>query len=349
MSRDLESYTVGDFINNFAFWDQDTNDRQYFDSMHNNCNLSDISTDQFKINKPIAEFNKNENNQINLILKQKKLFKVKKFIRYEEILKEICPNEEFQDNELGNKSLNKHKKRKHIIFSKNLSFNKLSSKEKDEKLKNLSKLVKLYRRKIQSMENRLKQNIPKIFKKYLYKKLGINIKNKYLNPKLNFDLKNFIHSQRLLLSFDFEYSDQSLSIINLIKGIAEKRIDFESIQFKKICSQVRLFLPNDKIKYLSKTQKKSFLIFKEKESFISKIEYDLSAKYLNDERIMRTILGISENGSKKKDLKIIIEDFDQEYKNGDEIIDKKQSNEVLEKNKICNSNNSVTNSNFLIN
>jgi len=127
-----------------------------------------------------------------------------------------------------------------------------------------------------------------------------------------FDLKNFINAQRQLFSHDFEYYDQKLAIFNLIHLIAEKRINVESIQFKKICSQVRLFLPKDKIRYISKTNKQSSLIFKEKEAFISKIEYDFCAKYRNDEKIMRTIFGINEGISVKKDLKIIIEEVDED-------------------------------------
>jgi len=307
MSRDHENYTVGDFIINFPFWEEE-NDRQFYESKQNNYTITDFSSgNQLSLKNTSPDNAKNEKKEFKFKFKQPKLFKVKKFIRYEEILKEICPDEDLQDNEIGNKSLNKQKKRRHIGFSKNVNFSKLSSKDKNEKLKNLSKLVKLYRRKIQSMENRLKQNIPKIFKKYLYKKLGINIKNKYLNPKLNFDLKNFINAQRQLLSHEFEYNDQRYTLINLINLIADKTIHFESIQFKKICSQVRLFLPKDKIKYISKTNKQSSLIFKEKEAYISKIEYDFCAKYRNDEKIMRTIFGITENCNVKKDLKIIIE------------------------------------------
>ena len=164
MSRDLENYTVGDFIVNFPLWEEE-NDRHCFDTKQNNY-LTDFSTTNLLSKKrSSADCNKIEK-KVNFEYKCAKLFKTKKFTRYEEILKEICPDEELQHNELRNKSLNKQKNRKHLISSKNVNFSKLSSKEKNEKLKNLSKLVKLFRRKIQSMEIRLKQNVPKIFKKY---------------------------------------------------------------------------------------------------------------------------------------------------------------------------------------
>jgi len=108
------------------------------------------------------------------VFKKPKVFLIKKYVKYEEIIKEFCGEDENgSDNE---KRIKKSKiapgKRIKLIKYNN---KKLSNLEKVEKLKILSKVVRRYRRKIKNIRRKIKQNSEKIWEKYLSKKI---VKNK---------------------------------------------------------------------------------------------------------------------------------------------------------------------------
>jgi hypothetical protein len=90
------------------------------------------------------------------------------------------------------------------------------------------------------------------------------------------------------------------------------------------------------------------LIFKEKEANISKIEYDFCAKYRNDEKIMRTIFGVNESCNVKKDLKIIIEEVDDDTQKKSILIDNKRSKEGLSESNANKLNSFFSTSNFIL-
>jgi len=229
---------------------------------------------------------------------KRKLFKVKKYVEYDEILKEIySENEEnYEDiSKTKNKLLNR---KRFTLRKKDENFSKLSQKEKVEKLSQLSKLVKRYRRKYTCLQSKIKNNISKIFQKYLFEKLKINYKNKYLNHNLNLDLFQVVKSFRKLNSAkNLDYSDQKHVLETLVNVIADNKIPFDSINFKKLCTQVRLLLPKEKIKYINKKGSQITIQFPEREVKVTKTEYNAYHDYINNNEILRKIFGIERQGT----------------------------------------------------
>jgi hypothetical protein len=224
---------------------------------------------------------------------RKKLFKVKKYVEYDEILKEIYSDNEENTEEIS-KTKNKLLNRKRFTLKKkDENFGKLTQKEKVEKLSKLSKLVKRYRRKYTCLQGKIKNNITKIFQKYLYEKLKINYKNKYLNHNLNLDLFQVTKTlRRLHNGNNFEYSDQRNVLENMVNMIADNKLPFDSVNFKKICTQVRMYLPKEKIKYINKKGSQITIQFPEREVKITKKEYDTYQNYINNNDVLRRIFGM---------------------------------------------------------
>ena len=92
--------------------------------------------------------------------KKPKIFNIKKYVKYEEIIKEFCSDDEEDKKDKTNKKLEilKNKKVKYIKYN----IKKLNNVEKLEKLKILSKVVRRYRRKLKN----LKKNLILILIKY---------------------------------------------------------------------------------------------------------------------------------------------------------------------------------------
>ena len=247
-----------------------------------------------KFNYSIEEHYNPDSHTEDIKTKRKKIFIVKKYVEYDEILKEIYSDGD-ENLEETMKTQNKLLKKKRVpIKKKEKNYLYLNQLEKVEKLNRLSKLVKRYRRKYSGLQEKIKKNIRKIFKKYIYKKLNINFKNKYLNHNLNLDLFQLIKTLKRIHSVNFENFDEKHIIENLINLIAENKIPFDSINFKKICSQIRLFLPNDKIRYVNKKSFNYTINFPEREIKISEIEYDFYRNYLNKYDVLRSIFGLKE-------------------------------------------------------
>jgi len=99
--------------------------------------------------------------------------------------------------------------------------------------------------------------------------------------------------RRLHSAKKLEYCDQKSSLENLVNLIADNKLPFDSINFKKICTQIRLLLPKDRIKYISKKGSQITIQFPEREVKITKKEYDYYQGYINNNEILRKTFGLS--------------------------------------------------------
>ena len=154
---------------------------------------------------------------------------------------------------------------KRVSAYSKVNFSKLKEQEKDERLKNLAKLVKRLRRKVRNLEQKFKTNANKIFGNYLHHSLGVKkyqMATSNQNAALELTLENISKALKNVRAYDgFEYEDQKNVVENLINLLAEEKISLDSINSGKICSQIRLFLNKEKIKYISKKGQKIVFSF----------------------------------------------------------------------------------------
>jgi hypothetical protein len=295
------------------------NKGEYLSSKTNPCTTENITGASSKhIFNNITEFNlDNDQNGLNIknffnvsidpspvsIVKRKKIFKIKKYVKYNKYLTEIFSDEEVSDND---KIILKDPKSKKISPFSKVNFSKLKSEEKDERLKNLAKLVKRLRRKVRNLELKVRFNATKLLNKHLWNKLGINSKNKYLLPEFEFDFDKVCKSLKKVRNFnEFEFDDQKHLIENIINFIADDKLKLDSIQYKKICSILRNIIPKEKIKYISKKDSKITISFPETECYITHKEYSKIGKYKDSEDVLRAVLGLYEI-EKDKTVKIAV-------------------------------------------
>ena len=125
------------------------------------------------------------------------------------------------------------------------------------------------------------------------------------SQKFDFD-KVYLALERVKNYDNFEFSDQKFLIENIISLIAENILKFDSLGFKRICSQVRMLLGKEKIKYISKKESKVTISFPEREVYITKTEFNKLKKYKDKEDILRGILGV---GEQEKNIVKNCEDF----------------------------------------
>jgi len=220
---------------------------------------------------------------------KKKVFLIKKYVKYEEIIKEFCGEDEISDSEKKTKKskVNSGKRIKLIKYNNK----KLSNLEKVEKLKILSKVVRRYRRKIKNIRKKIKVNSEKIWAKYLNKKMIKDKKNKKEKEKEKpMCLGNLMIALKKLRSFPFEYDQDRLAVENLVNLISSGKLKPDSINYQIIATQVRAFLEEDKIRHLVKDPK-IYINFPEKEVFITKKELEFYKNAGTDENVFRTILG----------------------------------------------------------
>jgi hypothetical protein len=248
--------------------------------------------------------------------KSKNIFKIKKFHKYDEILDEICSEEDHSEVE------KKDPIRKRVSAFSKVNFTKLKNEEKDERLQNLSKLVKRLRRKVKNLENKFKNNTNKLLTKFISHSLGISKKKKQIpdeNNLTNTDLDNTNNNinntavattNALDIDVDkickalnnlrnyenFEYEDEKHIIENMINLIAEDKLPLDSINFRKICTQLRLFTPNERVNYISKKGQKITFSFPERDLNITAKEYEYYSNFKDREDVIRMILGINEQG-----------------------------------------------------
>jgi len=252
----------------------------------------------------------NSDYKISLPLLGRKIFRIKKYTKYDKYLNEICTESEHTDEEKN--KLKDPKAKKISPFSK-VNFSKLKVEEKDERLKNLAKLVKRLRRKVRNLENKVRFNASKLLNKYVWTKLGINTKNKYVPPEFSFDFDKICRAlKRVRNHEDFEFADQKHLIENLINVIAEDKLKLDSLSYKRICSEIRMFLNKDQIKYISKKNSKVTVTFPETEVYITKAEYNKLKKYKDKEDILRAVLGVYDQD--EKTIKISIDSPEEKKK-----------------------------------
>jgi hypothetical protein len=234
-------------------------------------------------------------------LKGKKIFKIKKYIKYNKYLSEICSEEELSDTD---KNVLKDPKSKKISPFSKVNFSKLKTEEKDERLKNLAKLVKRLRRKVRNLENKVRFDATKLLNKHIWNKLGINTKNKYLKPEFQFDFEKIHKALRKLRNYqDFEFDDHKHIIENIINLIAEDKLKPSSLLFRKICSMIRQLIPKEKVKALFKNDQNVTLKFPDIELLITSKEYAEISKYSNNEDLVRTIYSLKETDISSSEIK----------------------------------------------
>ena len=263
---------------------------------------------------PIVNQNKVEEPQK---INGKKIFRIKKFVKYNKIISDLCSEE---DSESEKHPANEVKKKKISPFSK-VNFSKLKDEEKDDRLKNLAKLVKRLRRRVRNLEHKVKANPTKLLNKYLWNKLGINTKNKYLKPEFEFDFERIVKALKKIRNYDdFEFNDQKHIIENMINFIADDTLKLDSLAFKKICSLIRILLPAEKVRYISKKQSKVTISFPETEVAITNKEYLSLAKFKDNEDVLRAALGIE--NPKERTIKIVKEEpvAEQEVKSEEKVM-----------------------------
>jgi len=201
----------------------------------------------------------------------------------------------FEDSENENPSNKPYRLDKRVSAISKVNFTKLSDAEKDERLKNLAKMVKRLRRKVRNLENRFQSNANKILNKYLANNLGIKKQSKINQYPLDMDIDKLSNALKILRQYEkFEYSDQRHVIENLVNLIANEKLSLDSINFRKICTQIRIFLEKENSSYISNKGQKITFSFPESDINITTKEYELYSKYKDKEEIIRTIMGVPE-------------------------------------------------------
>jgi len=186
----------------------------------------------------------------------------------------------------------------------------------------LSKLVKRLRRKVKNLDNKFKNNTNKLLTKFISHSLGLSKKKKHqqedilnnnnedlntsnnkINPQgecngnLEIDVDKICKALNNLRNYEhFEYEDEKHIIENMINLIAEDKLPLDSINFRKICTQLRLFTSSEKVNYISKKGQKITFSFPERDLNITGKEYEYYSNFKDREDVIRMILGINEQG-----------------------------------------------------
>jgi len=208
-------------------------------------------------------------------------------------MEDLCSDEEIE-NDVKKTKIRRGSRLRFINYKNG---NKLNEEEKLSKLKILSKIVRRYRRKLKNIKKKFKSNVEKNFQKHLSSKLNCRKKDK---SDINLPLVNLITTLKKFKNLkSSEFSNENNIIEQFVELIAENKINFNSINFKKICSQIRLFLPKDKIKHISRVHPKIFINLPEKDIYITKKELAYYKKAGEDQDIFRTIFGIKQQCSEQ--------------------------------------------------
>ena len=164
-----------------------------------------------------------------------------------------------------------------------VNFSKLSDREKDKRLKNLSTLITRLRKKIRNQETKYNNLTDKKFKKYFKEK----------TEGADLDLDNLISAIKILKNYNkHEFEDQKNIIQNLIDSIAKGRLTPDSIHFKKICTQARMRMDPKNVKYIEPNSNSINYSFLDKDVTIGPTEYEYYKDYQKNENVMRSIFGI---------------------------------------------------------
>jgi len=257
----------------------------------NNTKSTNVSNNNLTVDSLVNTFHAAE-------LPKKKTFLIKKYVKYEEIIKEFCGEDEISDGEKKNKKskISTGKRIKLIKYNNK----KLSNLEKIEKLKILSKVVRRYRRKIKNIRKKIKVNSEKIWAKYLNKKITKDKKNKKEKEK-PLSIGNLILALKKLRNVPMEFEEDRLAIENLISVIASGKLKPESINYQIIATQIRAFLAEDKVKHLIR-EPTIYINLPAKEVYITKKELEFYRKAGTDENLFRTILGFKQEEIQEKGI-----------------------------------------------
>jgi len=185
--------------------------------------------------------------------KKQKVFIIKKYVKYEEIIKEFCGEEEQSETEKKAKKAKIPKEKRIKLIKYNNK--KLSNLEKVEKLKILSKVVRRYRRKIKNIKKKIKQDSDKIFSRYLNKHL-LKFKKIPNTNQNTLSLKNLVLALKKLRCNRnyFESVEDSKFLETFISLLASGKLRPDSAEFKMICGQVRSVMTEQKMKILNKPE-----------------------------------------------------------------------------------------------
>ena len=177
-------------------------------------------------------------------------------------------------------------------------------------MKNLAKLISRLRRKIRNMEIRYKNNACSILSSLVDKTVKkIKKSNIDESEKTSFNIDNLVKSIKKLREYpSFEYEDQKFVIENFIDLIAEDKINLDSINFKKLCTQIRMFLDVEKVKYISTKGQKIIFSMNEMDIHITPQEYEFYSKFKNNRDAIRAILGVETENNKEYPEKITFEE-----------------------------------------
>lgn len=193
---------------------------------------------------------------------------------------------------------------KRVSAYSKVNFSKLTSTEKDVRLKNLSSLISRLRKKIRNQERQFKNKVSKGISTLL--KDNLDLLETGVNGSDNF-VQNLISAIKILKeNYNANYEDEKHLVENLAEIIALKKLDLNSINFKKICTQVRLFLQADKINYISSIGKNITFQFEDKDISITPLEYDKYSIFKNNEPALKAIFGLA-GSNKDYPNKIIFE------------------------------------------
>jgi hypothetical protein len=153
--------------------------------------------------------------------------------------------------------------------------------------------VRRYRRKIKNIRKKIKLNSGKIFAKYLNKKLVKDKKTPKNVQNENVLLSNMILTlKKLKTNNDVEFAEDKSMLESFISLIASGKLRPDSIQFKKICTQIRMILPDEKIKPCNGSKQRKFVSFPERNVYLSKKELEFYRNAGDDDGVFRAILGL---------------------------------------------------------
>jgi len=112
--------------------------------------------------------------------------------------------------------------------------------------------------------------------------------------------------------------------------IASGKLRPDSIQFKKIATQIRMLMSEDKVKVVNKEQRVS-VKFPEREVFITKKELEFYRKAGGEEPVYRAILGLRPNVEDD-------EDMDMAPNKGiyDRVLEGLMSKNIVDSDEFCN-------------
>ena len=194
-----------------------------------------------------------------------------------------------ENDDMTDDSLEETSKNKRISANSKVNFSKLTEMERNERLDNLTRLGNKLKSKVRKLERKLKCGQSKMISEY------INYSSTNKKNKLNFEIQKLCSVINKLKNYeDFDYSDQKNFFESLINMIADEKLNLNSIHFKKICTQVRMFLSKDKINYIGRKGHKISYSFPNQEVSISSKEFDYYSKYNENENIIQKILGLND-------------------------------------------------------